>query len=220
MGSVTIGSMEQTATTARVPAAIAESPDVEMEIGALYRSHARAVARWAARLAGPALDLDEVVQEVFLVAHRQLHKFRRASSPARWLFGITERVVWHKRRKERWRRWLSGSADQVAAELPASEPSPHDLLEGKQATRLFYRALEGVSDRYRTVLVMFELEEMSGPEIAELKGVRLETLWVWLHRGRAQLLKEFEKVASPQRLALLAKPPMSGKGSKVEGRVP
>ena len=184
MRSVTIVPVEQTAA---LPAALDDEP----EIGALYRSYSGAVQRWAARIAGPSLDLEDVVQEVFLIAHRKLPNFRRESSPATWLFGITERVVWHKRRKERWRRWLNGSAEEAAAELPATGPSPLDIAASKQATRMFYRALEGVSDRYRAVLVMFELDELSGQQIAELTGVRLPTVWVWLHRGRAQLLKRF-----------------------------
>ena len=176
--------MEQSAA---VRAATPERLDVE----GLYRSHAAAVEHWAARMWGPGLDLEDIVQEVFLIAQRQLPKFRGESSPATWLFAITERVVWHRRRKERWRRWLAGSAADVADNVPARGASPLEALERRDATRLFYRALEGVNERYRAVLVLFELDEMSGQEIAALKGVRLETLWVWVHRGRAQLLARF-----------------------------
>jgi RNA polymerase sigma-70 factor (ECF subfamily) len=176
--------MEQTAA---VRAATPNRLDVE----GLYRSHATAVEHWAARIAGPWLDLEDIVQEVFLIAQRQLPKFRGDSSPATWLFGITERVVWHRRRKDRWRRWLVGSAADAAGKLPARAASPLEALERKDATRTFYRALEGVNERYRAALVLFELDNLPGQEIAALKGIRLETLWVWLHRGRAQLLKRF-----------------------------
>ncbi len=162
-----------------------------LEIEELYRSHAAAVGHWAARLAGPLLDVEDIVQEVFLIAHRQLPKFRGDSRPATWLFGITERVIWHRRRKDRWRRWLGGSAQEVVGSLAAPGLSPLEELERKDATRLFYRALEGVSERYRSALVLFELDNVSGEEIAALKGVRLQTLWVWLHRARAQLLRRF-----------------------------
>jgi RNA polymerase sigma-70 factor (ECF subfamily) len=174
--------------TAALSAAVADSPP-DLEV--LYATHSRAVEHWAARLAGPALELEDIVQEVFLIAHRQLPKFRGDSTPATWLFGITERVIWHRRRKERWRQWLGGSPEEVASKIPAAGPSPYDALHSKEATELFYRALEGVSDRYRSVLVLFELDDLSGQQIAELKGVRVETVWVWLHRARAQLLKSF-----------------------------
>src|SRR5947209_4983183 len=119
MSNITIGRMQQTAA---LPAAIElgpnassargmEAPDLE----ANYRAYSTSVGRWAARMAGPALDVEDIVQEVFLVAHQRLSKFRGESSLATWLFGITERVIWHRRRKERWRRWLGGSAEDVTA---------------------------------------------------------------------------------------------------------
>jgi RNA polymerase sigma-70 factor (ECF subfamily) len=176
--------MEQTAA---LPATVAEGPDLE----AIYRTHSHAVAHWAARLAGPALDAEDIVQEVFLIAYQKLAKFRGDSSLATWLFAITERVIWHRRRKERWRRWLGGSAEEITASLAARDPNPHEVLQSKQSTQLFYRALDGVAERYRAPLILFELDELSGQEIADLKGVRVETVWVWLHRGRAQLLERF-----------------------------
>ena len=78
--------MEQTAAK---PAAIEDCSD----LGALFRTHGLAVERRAARLGGPSLDVGDMVQEVFLIAHRQLHKFRGESSLATWLFAITEREV-------------------------------------------------------------------------------------------------------------------------------
>jgi RNA polymerase sigma-70 factor (ECF subfamily) len=176
--------------TAALPAATADT----VGLGALYQAHAVAVERWAARLAGPSLDVEDIVQEVFLIAYRQLHKFRGDSSVATWLFGITERVVWHQRRKARpWTR-MRAPADEIDVKLPATGPSPLETLQSKEATALFYRALDGVDERYRAVLVLFEVEELSGQEIAALKGIRVETLWVWLHRARAQLLKSLVRL--------------------------
>jgi RNA polymerase sigma-70 factor (ECF subfamily) len=192
MANVTIEPMEHTAA---LPAAVMEGPDLE----SIYRAYATSVAHWAARLAGPALDVEDIVQEVFLIAHQRLAKFRGDSSLATWLFGITERVIWHRRRKERWRRWLGGSAEEVTAKMAAAGPCPHGALETKQATELFYRALEGVAERYRAPLVLFELDDLSGQEIADLKGVRVETVWVWLHRARAQLLKRFVELEGRRR---------------------
>src|SRR6516162_319680 len=89
------------------------------DAGTLYRAHVRQVARWAARLGGPTLEVEEVVHEVFEIAHRRLPVFRGESTAATWLFGITERVVRHRRRRARWRRWLAGSADESAGHLSA-----------------------------------------------------------------------------------------------------
>lgn len=164
-------------------------PDIET----LYTTHAESVARWAARLGGPGIDAEDVVQDVFVVAQRRLHEFRGDGSPRTWLYHITERLVWNRRRRERIRSWWRRTRQQDEAEIESR--TPLEQLQSKQATALFYRALDGIGERYRSVIVLYELEGMSGQEIAELKGVPVGTVWVWLHRARAKLLAAFAKLA-------------------------
>lgn len=158
----------------------------------LYRRHAQTVARWAQRLGGPLMDVEDVVQEVYVIAHRELAGFRGDASITTWLYRITLNVVHHRRRKEKLRRWLSGSAEETAGHLPSRASDPGESLEQRQNLSRFYAALDGMKEKYRTVLVLFELEELSGAEIAELNGIKLATVWVWLHRARAELLKCLE----------------------------
>jgi RNA polymerase sigma-70 factor (ECF subfamily) len=75
------------------------NPEVSRDAGTIYRMHVHQVARWAARLGGPALDLEDIVHEVFAVACRRLSSFRGESSLSTWLFGITDKVVRHRRPK-------------------------------------------------------------------------------------------------------------------------
>src|SRR5262245_35763104 len=129
----------------------------------LYRAHAQTVARWASRLGGPAIDVEDVVQEVFLVVQRRLREFRGDAAVTTWLYRITANVVRWRRRKEKWRRWLGGSAHEVAGHLATRAPTPLEALE-------VYRVLEGMRETYRTVLILFEIEGKSGTEIATLLG--------------------------------------------------
>jgi RNA polymerase sigma-70 factor (ECF subfamily) len=171
------------------------SPDAEVDDGraldfdALYHAHAQDVARWAARLGGPTVDAEDVAQEVFLIVHRQIGGWRGEARPTTWLYRITENVVRHRRRKERWRRWLGGSADEVAGDRPSPALGPLAELERKQAAALVYRALDGLPEKQRSALILFELEGATGDEIAELLGARPATVWVWLHRARAKFLE-------------------------------
>src|SRR6188768_2867160 len=105
-----------------------------LDTAALYAEHVHRVARWAERLAGPDLDLEDIVHVVFSIAHRQRARFRHDSSVATGLFGITDNVVRHRRRKERWRRWLTGSAEETAGHLASSAPDPHRHAERDEAT--------------------------------------------------------------------------------------
>src|SRR5437879_2718197 len=83
-----------------------QDPAARPTLAALYREHAPTVARWAARLGGPWVEVEDVLQEVFVVAHRQLPSFRGDSRVSTWLFAITRNVVRQKRERERVRRVL------------------------------------------------------------------------------------------------------------------
>ena len=50
-----------------------------------------------------------------------------------------------------------------------------------------------MGEKYRSLLILFELEGMSGEEIAALTGIKLATIWVRLRRGRLLFLAELER---------------------------
>jgi RNA polymerase sigma-70 factor, ECF subfamily len=157
-----------------------------LDLAVIYRDHAALVARWAARLLGPAGDVDDVLHEVFLVAHRRLGSFRGDAAITTWLYAITQRVVRDLRRKRRWRRWL-GRSPEVATE----GPTPLHALEGRRAAELTYRILDKLPEAERNALIMFELEGLSGDAIAALTNEPVGTIWVRLHRARTRFRKHF-----------------------------
>jgi RNA polymerase sigma-70 factor, ECF subfamily len=183
---------------ARRPAMGVEQAREPLALDAVYRAHVQDVARWAQRLAGPTMDAEDVTQEVFLAVHRKLGGFRGDSSLTTWLYRITENIVRHRRRKDRWRRWLSGTAEETAGNEEARGPTPLMAVEQRQANQQLYRALDGMKEKYRTVLVLFELEELSGEEIAELTGAKVATVWVWLHRARAELTRRLQEIEAEE----------------------
>jgi RNA polymerase sigma-70 factor (ECF subfamily) len=170
-----------------------ERPD----LSTLYRAHVRDVARWAERLAGPGFDLPDMVHEVFEIAQRRLASFRGDSSLPTWLFGITEKVVRHRRRKDRLRHWLVGSATDVGRQMPAEPPGQLDQLERKERIARVYRVLDQLPERDREILILFELEELSGDQIAEILGIKVGNVWLRMHRARARFLKAFQ-AAEPE----------------------
>jgi RNA polymerase sigma-70 factor (ECF subfamily) len=167
---------------------------------ALYRAHVQQVSRWACRLAGPTIEAEDVVQEVFMIAHRQLPTFRGDSQASTWLFGITQNVVRHRRRKENVRRWLLAAVSNAGSDAPAppARPTPVEELERREATATVYRALDGLGEKYRTVFILFELEGLTGPEIAGLLGLPAATLRVRLFRARALFADRLRVVQAEQ----------------------
>lgn len=161
-------------------------------VDAMYGQNLAKVKRWARRLAGPSADLEDLVHDIFLVVLRKGFEFRGEATLDTWLFGITQRVVWTKRRKSQLRQWLFG---QNQTNLVPPEPrTPQHELERREDNVRLYQALDRLPDVYRTTLILYELEELSGEEVAQLTGVALGTVWVRLHRGRERLMQILSQV--------------------------
>jgi RNA polymerase sigma-70 factor, ECF subfamily len=170
--------------------ALGDPPDPTLDLGRIYREHAALVVRWSQRLLGPGGDVEDVLHEVFLVAHRRLSEFRGDAQITTWLYAITQRVVSDVRRKQRWRRWLRLGRDQTM-DLPTDSPSPLQALEGRCAAELTYRLLDRLPEAERNVLILFELEGLSGDQIAALTAEPVGTIYVRLHRARTRFRKHF-----------------------------
>jgi RNA polymerase sigma factor (sigma-70 family) len=172
----------------------APAPEGSVDIVALYRMHAPTVARWARRLGGPSVDPEDVVQDVFLVARRRLDRWEPGASITTWLFRTTEKIARSARRRQRLRELmvqLLGSDGQP--ELTAG-PSPLEQLERDETCRRVYAILDRLPERYRRVLILFELEGLSTQEIADLVGARLPTVRVWLFRARSRFAEIADEV--------------------------
>ncbi len=147
-----------------------EAEPQPVEVGELFTAYHQRVAVWVRRLGGPRIEVDDAVQEVFLVAHRRLRKRTDARALRVWLYRVTENVVRHQRRRlRRHRELLSGGAE--GEQLASDSPSPGELATDEEARRqalqLTYQVLDRMSERSRTLIILFELEELSGEEIAE-----------------------------------------------------
>ena len=159
----------------------------------LYRMHVQQVGRWVARLGGPALDLEDTVHEVFATVYARLSTFRVDANLVAWLFGITDKVVRHRRRKMRWWRWLSGTADETAGHLPAKDTDPARTAEQNQTVKSVHRVLDRLAEGDRRILILFELEELTADEVGDLLGIKPANARLRLHRARARFQKIYER---------------------------
>lgn len=164
-------------------------------LASVYQEHAHKVARWAARLGGPDAEVEDILQEVFFIAHRKLAVFRGDSQISTWLFAITRNVVRQRIQRERVRRFLMSVVSRETEE-PAAGSTPLEDFERRESLDLVYRALEGLPEKHRTAFILFEIEGLSGPEIAELTGLSPATLRVRLFRARAQFAERLRGLVS------------------------
>jgi RNA polymerase sigma-70 factor (ECF subfamily) len=157
---------------------------------ALYDEYFDFVWRTARRLGVPEVSADDVVQDAFLVLHRRAPDYDGVTPVKRWLLGIVVRVVSdHRRRyKRKDAPCVPHAADSDGNVLLASsQPPPSAEVEQAEAVRLLDRLLSELDEAKREVLVLAELEEMTVPEIAELLGANVNTIYARLRAARREL---------------------------------
>ncbi|MBL8949688.1 MAG: RNA polymerase sigma factor [Myxococcaceae bacterium] len=157
--------------------------DVAASVRELYVELAPGIARSLGRLVQPGVPVDDLLHDVFVVALRRPETMLRAESPRAWLYGIAMKVAVGARRKQRLRQLL-GLAD---AREPTMPLDPARTLEQREAQLQVTRALHRLDPKKREVLVLFELEGLTGEEVAAAVGCSLNTVWTRLHRARAEL---------------------------------
>jgi RNA polymerase sigma-70 factor, ECF subfamily len=153
----------------------------------IYQANADFVWKSLQRLGVRDPDLDDVVQEVFVVVHERLHTFDGTSKMTTWLFGICLRVASAYRRRGFRRR------ETCVAEVPEptdrASASPEQDLAAAESRKRLEVLLDELELEKRAVFVMFEIDEMPCEEIAQILGVPVGTVYSRLHAAR----KSFQK---------------------------
>jgi RNA polymerase sigma-70 factor (ECF subfamily) len=139
----------------------------EERFRALVESGSEFVWRSLRRLGVRPADLDDAMQEVFVVAARRLGDIESGRERA-FLFGIAVRVASTRRRTL---RRHPEDSDTGLAETFSDEPGPDELSELRQARPVLQRILDSMSDDCRAVFVLAELEQLSAREIADVLGI-------------------------------------------------
>jgi RNA polymerase sigma-70 factor (ECF subfamily) len=178
-----------------------KEPGVEGQkllLDAVYRAHAEIVSCWVRRL-DPNGDAEDLLHDVFLVAGRRLAEFRGEASLSTWLYAITLRVVAGSRRKRKLRQLLFGGFAR-SEQTRSGPPTPEADATRAEAARVLYELLDELGERDRTVLILFELENLAGKEIAQITGIAEPALWTILHRARGRLRRAYvARYGEPER---------------------
>jgi RNA polymerase sigma-70 factor (ECF subfamily) len=171
-----------------VAAPLAEAHPKIYDFASVYAAWFGAVERWSRWLGGPSADVEDTVQEIFVVVQRKLPGFiGERAQLASWLYAITLRTVRDQRRRAWFRRVILGR-DGASAELVDENASSHAALERKQAQARFYRIVGKMSAKWRDSFVLFEVLGHSGEEVAALTGLPHATVRTHLHRARKEFL--------------------------------
>lgn len=149
-----------------------------------YRQYFKYVWALLGRLGVPEASLDDVTQEVFLVLHRRRAEFRGGSSVRTWLHGIALHTARRHREKLARRRRKD---EALESDAPVPPPTPEAEVGQRRALQRLDQLLGQLGDEQREVFVLAEIAELPAPEIAELLGTKLNTVYSRLRLARSNL---------------------------------
>jgi RNA polymerase sigma-70 factor, ECF subfamily len=159
----------------------------------LYATYFKQVWGALRRLGVREADVADVAQKVFMTAYRKLDTFEGRAHVRNWLLGICERTASDYRRSAPVRREIATDVAQL--ELSASDyPDMAIVLGSRRRLAAAEALLDRLPEAQRSVFVLFELEDLSGPEIAELLDVSVGTVRSRLRLARETFAREIQRL--------------------------
>jgi len=171
------------------------------DLSAVYDAHFRYVWRCLRSLGVHDAQVDDAMQDVFVVAARKLEAFDGGAALRTWLYAIALRIA--RKYRERLRKEpasLDGTRESEP-ELVLAATAEGAALQNERLA-LAHAILETLSDEQREVFVLARVEQMSAPEIADVVGIPINTVYSRLRAARLA----FEAEVSRRKVAARSTP--------------
>ena len=164
--------------------------DLPSRLREVFDEHGPFVCLSLRYLGVPEADLDDLLQEVFLVVCQRLNDYQERGRARSWLYSICTRVAQSQRRKHRRSREFGPLGEQGAAATQL------DKVQDREALELGWKLLEQLPKEQREVFVLYEVEDMPMSEIARALDCPLQTVYSRLYKARERILAQVQRVTA------------------------
>jgi RNA polymerase sigma-70 factor, ECF subfamily len=173
---------------------------VELRVDDLYREHFGFVWRSLRHLGVAEPDVEDSVQDVFVIIHARLATFEHRAQLTTWIYGICINVAQARRRRAHVRRELT--TDPQIMPVDETRLAMADELYGRrEAERLLDAILDTLSIEQRAVFTLFELEGRTCEEIAQLCAIPIGTVYSRLRLAREAFKRASARLEARERFA-------------------
>lgn len=141
-------------------------------------------------------DACDAVQEVFLRVYKNLSSFKGEAQFSTWIYRITANVCNDLLRKRKKNTAISLDRDDensARTDIPDDGATPHDAAERSEIQSAVRKAVAGLPDDYRTVLTLYEFENLSYEQIAKILKCPMGTVKSRINRAKKALRKKLEE---------------------------
>lgn len=171
-------------------------------LAALYQRRQRGIYRFALQMSGSASIAEDITQEVFLVLIHDNSNFDETrGSLNSFLLGVARNHVLRRLQRERFYSPLdndSGVSDPILPQALITNDGPLDELSRTETIETVRKAVLALPERYREVVILCDLQELSYAETAAVLGCAVGTVRSRLHRARALLSSKLRPAANEE----------------------
>lgn len=169
----------------------------EAAIAEIIQAHQTGVFRLVARMVGDASLAEDLTQDVFLKAFRNLKTFRGESKLSTWLYRIAINLCRDFRASRTGRSRLAETSLERLADLgfdpPSVDPGPDEIHEGRRTEEAFRDSIDALGEPLRAAFLLRHLAGRSYEEIAEILSISKGNAKVRVHRAREAVLKSLRE---------------------------
>ncbi|KKM10599.1 hypothetical protein SY88_13115 [Clostridiales bacterium PH28_bin88] len=169
----------------------------------LVRLYKKPVYSLAFRMLHNAEDAQDLAQETFLRVYRSLGRFRPGEKFSTWVYRIATNLCIDALRKRRDPANCPSSLmdlEGVLADGPADlRETPEDAYLAGELRRSIHKAIDALPDKYRAVVILRHIHELSYEEIASVMNLPVNTIRTHLHRARERLREELRSSSAEVR---------------------
>ncbi len=167
----------------------------------LHETHGL-VYRLCLRIIGSSHEAEDLVQETYVRAWRRLSSLRDPSKSVEWVCRIARNLAYtrsvrrHRRATPRLEQSAGEGLEGGFRRALARDKSPEEAAVAAQEAGLLREAIESLSDKHRTVLLLREMDGLAHEEIAAALGCSVGTIHSRLHRAKTKLAQKLRRLRS------------------------
>ena len=163
----------------------------------LFKHYKDRVYSIAYRIMKNEVEAEDVVQDTFISAYRNLSKFKFKAQFYTWLYRIAVNKCYERLRKKKNKKEYSID-DDIQTETGPLKPQisdnwandPSITLENDELRSVLNNAISSLPEKYRTVLTLKEIDNLKNKEIGKILGITLPAVKARLHRARLKVQKK------------------------------
>ena len=156
----------------------------------IVRRYKDQLLNFAYRFLGDSEDSEDIVQETFFRVFRKKHAYRNVAKFSTWIYTITGNLAKTELRRRKKRKLFSISGlgyEDRDYDIPDSRRGPEEEADGAVKDEMVQKAIESLSAKFREVIILRDIQELSYEEISEIAKIPLGTVKSRVNRGRLKL---------------------------------